>query len=565
MENVVGGSGNDQFIFTDGGAIEGVVDGGDGTDTLDYSTRSAGVTVRLGAGSSLTNVEEIVGTAATDTLVGPAVDTSWTVTGVDEGTVVDIVFFGFENLIGAADNEDTFIIAEGGSLSGLLDGGAGGFDTLLINGNYGTMVFAPTGPSSGTVSLDGNSIAYAGLEPIANTGTATNVVFDLTSGDDHAIIEDPGTGLQIRSLNSSFETTAFTIPSGSLTINGQGGADSVEVAADLILLGASLSINAETIAVDSGVTIDTTGSSGADIILNAQAVTSGGEVPGTGLLADANSSITVTGATLTASGSIGLTAHSQVTVTSDGTAISAVTGVVITSFSSALIDIDGSQLRGTDITLLSWVEENLTADASNNSYKIVVVVGEADPEVLIRGSSILTATSGALEATAKSDVTINASAQPTSNSDSSVDAAVVSTTVGSGALLSVSESASLEATGAVTLLAISTLDDTTTADANVASTAGAAVAVSVVYGDTIASIENSTVAGSSVSLSAASDRTITTTAISSPGGSSESGSGTNASENTLSSNNASTTEGDVDGGGRSCGKHGYRNDRGFRH
>jgi hypothetical protein len=31
-----------------------------------------------------------------------------------------------------------------------------------------------SGPDSGTVSLDGKVIRYFGLEPVANTGTATN-------------------------------------------------------------------------------------------------------------------------------------------------------------------------------------------------------------------------------------------------------------------------------------------------------------------------------------------------------------------------------------------------------
>ena len=41
IENLVGGLGDDRFLFHDSGAVAGVVDGGAGTDTLDFSDRAA--------------------------------------------------------------------------------------------------------------------------------------------------------------------------------------------------------------------------------------------------------------------------------------------------------------------------------------------------------------------------------------------------------------------------------------------------------------------------------------------------------------------------------------------
>ncbi len=478
-----------------------------------------------------------------DVLTVAGGDHTWNITGDNTGTVDNISFAGIGNLAGGANDKDTFVVGQNGIVSGLIDGG--GLGTLVIDGNYGSVVFAASGPHSGSIGLDGETLYYAGMAPIADTGTSPNLEFDLTSGE-QGIIKIGSQGFGLYSKNGTFESTTFTLPGASdkLTIGGQ--ADSVEVATNLIMPGASLTIDAKTITVDSGVTIDTTGTANGDITLAAAATTSGGLV-GTGLLANANSLVSLTDATLKG-GKVSLTADSNVTVSNNGMSISGVTGSAITSASSAVIDIDqGSNVTAkSDATLTSSVEATLTASASNNSVKLLTIIGSADPEVLIQGGSQITA-SGNLTATATSTATITATASPDSSNtdDSSVDAAVANTTFGSGATLSVTGGAVLNATGTAALSASSTLNDTTTVNADVASTAGAAVAVSVVYGDTTASIQGATVNGSSVTLSAASNRTITTTAVSSPGGSSASGDSSNQSEKTLSSSNASTSEGSV--------------------
>jgi hypothetical protein len=148
------------------------------------------------------------------------------------------------------------------------------------------VVFTPGGPDSGTINLDGAIISYSGLEPILYPIPTDNIIFNLTSSDDEAIIETgSGYDMQIRSTSSSatFELTGFNIPTVSLTINGQDGNDSVTVASNLFMPGADLAINAETITVNSGVTISTrqtdaigvsTGDSG-DIELTGETITVG--------------------------------------------------------------------------------------------------------------------------------------------------------------------------------------------------------------------------------------------------------------------------------------------------
>ena len=114
------------------------------------------------------------------------------------------------------------------------DGGAGGFDSLVVNGTFDTMVFTPTGPHSGYVDRDGDVIEYAGLEPV-NAGNATNVVFNGDGGAsniDTWILEDSPTAgnLQLRSTTGQIETTQFAATATTITLNLGAGNDSLTIA-----------------------------------------------------------------------------------------------------------------------------------------------------------------------------------------------------------------------------------------------------------------------------------------------------------------------------------------------
>ncbi len=175
------------------------------------------------------------GGGGTDKLIGPEVDATWHVTGRDAGTVANVTFTHVEQLQGAADNQDTFVFEEGGSIAGFIDGGPGGFDSLVVaGGKYSKVSYDPTGPQAGTVSLDENVIRYDGLEPITVDADAPNMVLSLTNDADQAIIETIiGGELRLRTLNGTFETMTFNMPTGtnpSLTINLGGGDDVLTIA-----------------------------------------------------------------------------------------------------------------------------------------------------------------------------------------------------------------------------------------------------------------------------------------------------------------------------------------------
>ena len=221
------------------------------------------------------------------TLHGPSADSAWTIDGANAGSVAGVAFTGFENLAGAANNKDTFTLAPGGTVSGLVDGGDGGFDSLVVDGQRGSVVSNPSGPHSGALLLDGTKLTYAGLEPIDVSGT--DIVYngaDLGGstefGDKDLIQVSPGAAagtIKIRDcvitgcdgiLPDQAEVHTFTTAgTHSLTINGGLGGDTVEFTGDYVVAGSSLTVNAEHIKVDSGVTINVGTATGNDINFNA--------------------------------------------------------------------------------------------------------------------------------------------------------------------------------------------------------------------------------------------------------------------------------------------------------
>ena len=307
-------------------------------------------------------------------------------------------------------------------------------------------------------------------------------------------------------------------------------------------------------------------------------------IAGTGLLANDNTGIALTGASFTTTGAgnnITLESTSTLNVANDGSYFGAITSAtsldsaaqnvlnnnlgsvaakagvsVITSYSSAAISITGGTVLNAagDLDIASMVDGSLSGSAAKNplGVNIAVVAGGADPSVLIGGSGTDLTAGGAINVTAttadssNTPFTIsNIALPPIShiNPSTSVDGAVAVTVFDSQATVSVSGSADINAAGATSLIANSALDAATTGDASGGSSAGAGVAVAAVYGDTTASVDASTVDGGSITLAADSTRTITTTAIASTSGSSASGDNSNPSENTLSNNNASASDG----------------------
>ena len=170
LQNLTGGTLNDTFKFTAAGSVSGKVNGGTGTNTLDYSGDGGiAATVNLATLAAtktggFANIQSLVGSSAADTLIGPNVANTWILSGVNAGTVGTVAFSAVENLTGGTLN-DLFKFPDGGSVSGVVNGG-GGTDTL----GYGLRT---TGV---TVNLTaGTATATGGVANIQNvTGTPAN-------------------------------------------------------------------------------------------------------------------------------------------------------------------------------------------------------------------------------------------------------------------------------------------------------------------------------------------------------------------------------------------------------
>ena len=100
IQSLVGGSGNDTFAVGNSVTFGGTIDGGGGTNALNYSAFTSPLTVNLAA-LGANNITSIVGTTnAPSTLVGANTVNTWSLTGANAGTLNGTVFSQFQNLGG---------------------------------------------------------------------------------------------------------------------------------------------------------------------------------------------------------------------------------------------------------------------------------------------------------------------------------------------------------------------------------------------------------------------------------------------------------------------------------
>jgi hypothetical protein len=136
MRDLLGGTGENVFVFYPGGSVPGTINGGGGGELV-YKPLTGPVVVNLqtqaasdingGAVGGFSNIREFVSSASSsDTLLGPEANTTWEISGTNSGAVVTstsrFAFFGFENLVGGLD-VDVFSFIGAGSVTGTLNGG----------------------------------------------------------------------------------------------------------------------------------------------------------------------------------------------------------------------------------------------------------------------------------------------------------------------------------------------------------------------------------------------------------------------------------------------------------
>jgi hypothetical protein len=329
------------------------------------ATDLADLTLKTGAGNDVFDLSQAdpAGTAAividggtgTNELRGFQPDTTWSVTGPNAGTVGPVTFRNIQNLTGAADNQDTFVIEPGGSVSGLIDGGAGGFDSLVIaGGTYSQVVSTPTGPQSGFIDLDSQRLTYAGIEPITIATAADAAVIDLTALTSANTVT-LGTGstagmLKVTSDNGTFDSMDFAVPASSLAVKLSNNGDTLAVNALDPTFTASLAV---------------TGGTGDDNI-KVEAVTGSGAYAVNGGAGDDQFTVgQITGTSLTIDGGTGSNtfvsaASGAVTLTDTAYSAPGVT-VALSNIQSANLSatsIDSSGFTGSVVSLTGAPGEN---------------------------------------------------------------------------------------------------------------------------------------------------------------------------------------------------------------
>ena len=188
VEKLPGGAGNDRYVVTGAGEMQGLIDGGLGNNTLDYSSYALPVTINLQAKTATKmagyqNVKEFVGGTASDTFIAPDLANGWSIQGKNSGQVSNLAqgvfkFSGFENLQGGT-GSDGFQFATTGLVDGNINGKAG-IDTLDYSAFTATMAVGVnlyTGVASrvgGLVSGIENVNGGAGNDIIVGDGQANN-------------------------------------------------------------------------------------------------------------------------------------------------------------------------------------------------------------------------------------------------------------------------------------------------------------------------------------------------------------------------------------------------------
>jgi Ca2+-binding RTX toxin-like protein len=184
-DSLNGGPGNDTYQFADGWGVDTITEAPkSGTDLLDFSAATSGITFTAGKTLSAVsgtnsvggaNLEGIVGGAGSDTLVSKSANT-WALTGPNAGTLnTTLSFSGIENLTGGA-GADAFNLGDGSGVAGMLNGGTGA-NTLSFAG-YTTAVTvdlqARTATNVGRFSGITNFLGGSGSDTLVGTDAAAN-------------------------------------------------------------------------------------------------------------------------------------------------------------------------------------------------------------------------------------------------------------------------------------------------------------------------------------------------------------------------------------------------------
>ncbi len=185
VQNLTGGSGSDSFVLNNTFGVTGLVDGGSGSNTLDYSHYTTAVSVNLSKGTatktgSITRITNVVGGAGNDTFTA----------GAGNETFTD------------STGSNTYVFVANTNL---------GSDTINDNSGKGTISFAGT-------------TAGCTLDLSKTTAQAVNANLTLTLSSAAGIRSVVGSNGDDVLTGNALNNT-FTEKGGNNTLTGNGGSD----------------------------------------------------------------------------------------------------------------------------------------------------------------------------------------------------------------------------------------------------------------------------------------------------------------------------------------------------
>jgi autotransporter-associated beta strand protein len=283
FQNLTGGSAADAFVFSDGAGVTGTVNGGGGTNLLDYAAYTTSVTVNLstntatGAGT-VQNIQQVrggsdddsltgnatgtttflaspgddtvTGVGGTNTLVGPNLDSTWNIIGSNAGTLTFDVntttLTGVQNLQGGS-AADTFVFSNGAAVSGINGGGGG--DTLDYSSYTGNvMVNLPGGTATGVGGMANLQNFLGGRATNTLLGLNTATTWNITANNTGTLTGGISfSGFQ--NLTGGAGPDTFALADGARvdgTLNGGGGVNTLDESAYLAPVTVNLSTSTAT-------------------------------------------------------------------------------------------------------------------------------------------------------------------------------------------------------------------------------------------------------------------------------------------------------------------------------
>ncbi|MBV8802529.1 MAG: hypothetical protein JO131_06135, partial [Gammaproteobacteria bacterium] len=183
--NVNGGSGINTYNFSNGSSIGGNLIGS-GSDTLSVATFTTPVTISLYGSSTIiqgtiSGVIQFIGSDAlsgehNSTLVGPSSTNTWTISGVNTGTIDSSTFNNFGNITAAGSN-NTYSFLSGGSVN-YIAGSSSGINTLNYSALTSPLNITLTGTADNGVTGTASSAvsSFSNINNIVGTTNTNNTI-----------------------------------------------------------------------------------------------------------------------------------------------------------------------------------------------------------------------------------------------------------------------------------------------------------------------------------------------------------------------------------------------------